>query len=1124
MAVLLLSMCSWAQFRASIQGTIQDSTGAVVAGAKITVVNQDTGVVSSAVSTSEGFYRVGALPPGRYTITVEAASFERNVAKDVAVAAEIASGHNVTLKVGSATETVTVTATPSGVQTENANVSTAITSQQISRLPQNGRDPYQLARLAPGVFGDAGRSGNGNAVGLPNGTGPGGSNSAIFQTENQVQISANGQRVSANNYQIDGVSVNSLTWGGAAVVTPNQESVKELSVTSGTYSAEDGRNSGVQMKVVSNTGTNRMHGSGFFKYDEPGLNAYNKYGGFGNAKPIRVNDKYRQFGGSIGGPIVKDKLFYFFSYEGLRSNRTDYGTGYVETQQYRDAVASLRTGSPLATIMKADGIQPRILKVLTPNCGNFVGSDPANPAWPCQVVGGGMDIGSLSGAYGQYVPMFSGSKIGGGLDGAPDLEFVQYYLPNSTTGNQFNGRLDYARGNNQFAFSTFITLFRSTGADSGSAGRPMADVNRKPVNSAYTALWNRTFTPTLLNEARVNVTRWTFNQVDSNSSVNWAIPRIEIEGMPIDRVRFGAPRDESLPGIFAENQYEFRDTLTNVRGKHALKVGFETRREQDNNNLLGGSRPIFTFVGPWNLANGAPVYEAINADPRTGKAATGQRYFRSNDYAWFVQDDWKIRRNLTLNIGLRWEYFTSLHDKAGQISNLELGTGASALMNAKMVTGKSLFPSDHNNFAPRFGFAYSPLSDDKVVVRGGFGVSYNRLPDVLYANTRGNPPYMSRFNICCGTAATEWGSPFVNGQILFGLGSSNDPASFATSPTLAQGFDPATGLPINGSVELWGAPQNTRTPYVYTYSLETEVQMPAKMTATLGYQGSTSHKLIRIVNEQFMYDQLNPKFYAVYFPTPDINANFNALNARLHRAFSGGLQFDTKYRWSKSIDQLSNEGPGAETNQTYPRDLRYERGPSDYDATHFVTIAAMWDIPVFRGRNDFVGKVLGGWSIDGVFTFHSGFPWTPKTNRQALQFPSGTRLSPIRPIAYHGGAGTDASTDTFIRQNGNFPGGGEKYFDISGPGVPGIGRNSFRGPRYQAVDLSINKSLGMGFTGLGEQAKLDLRMNLFNAFNKLNLSPLRFYGAGTIVEDSHFGMADSALAGRTVELQARFSF
>jgi hypothetical protein len=263
--------------------------------------------------------------------------------------------------------------------------------------------------------------------------------------------------------------------------------------------------------------------------------------------------------------------------------------------------------------------------------------------------------------------------------------------------------------------------------------------------------------------------------------------------------------------------------------------------------------------------------------------------------------------------------------------------------------------------------------------------------------------------------------------------------------------------------------------------------------------------------------------YRVYFPTPDVNANYNAMNLRLSRRFAQGFQFDALYRWSKSIDTQSYEGPGFATNQTYPQDLRQERGPSDFDVRHNFVASALWDLPILRGRQDWIGKAFGGWQINTVLTAHTGFPWTPVIG-QCVSTPGGPELCPSRPAVYFGGALSDSSDDAFIRPGGNFPGGGAQYFDTSKPGdrVPGIGRNVFRGPRYASVDFSFIKETRL--SGLGENTALEIRANFFNAFNLRNLAPFGFSTASTTVTDPNFGQPTSGLAGRVVELQARFSF
>ena len=1127
------------QFRAGIQGTISDSAGALVPGARISLKEIETGRIQETTSSEEGFYRIAGLAPGRYELTVEKVGYKKSLSQNVTVGAETLQGVDVILETGEVTATVTITdEAVSQLETENANIAKGITNNEVKRLPQVGRDPYELARLTPGVFGDAGRSPNGNSSGLPNSPGPGGSNSSIFQTENQPQITANGQRISANNFEIDGVSVNALSHGGAAVVTPNQESVKELQISSSSYSAEDGRNSGAQIKVVSQNGTNEFHGSLFLKYNSPKLNAFNKYpNDFGRGRTERVERFFRQFGGSVGGPLFlprfgeggpavysgRDRAFFFFSYEGLRENTTSLSTGYIETPQFRQSVISARPGGITAAILASSGIQPRTAGNLTPSCSDV------NSNIPCQVVGGGLDLGSLSGGLGQYLTF--GNLGGGGLDGIPDVQRVIIAEPRNSKPNQFNVRFDFkANSNNNLMFSTYLTRGFAINGDTGAAARQQADVTTTPHNTAYTVLYNSTISPTLLNEARFNFTKFAFDEVESSNETNFGLPRIEIESVFRDgsRIRFGAPQSETTPGVFSEKTFAFRDVVSNVRGNHALKIGGEYRRELNDNILNGGSRPLYTFAGLFNFANDAPLFYQINADPDTGGIANAERHFRSSSYSFFFQDDWKVRPNLTLNMGLRYEYFGVLNEQNNEVANFVFGPGG-GLAGSRVEPTTQLYDPDRNNFAPRFGFAYSPNRfglQEKLVLRGGAGIAYNRIPEIVFSNTRGNPPFFGRFAICCGTAATDFGSPFAGGQILYTRGSSNSPFSFPANPALAVGIDPVTGTPPDRTVEVYGALPNTPAAYVYVYSLEAQYALPYNLTATVGYQGSSGHKLIRLVNQLFVQPVIPADYFAfaVFIPTPDVNSNYNAMNARLNRRFSRGFQFDLIYRWAKSIDTLSNEGPGAETNQTFPQDLRQERGPSDFDVRHNFTASGLWDLPLFRNRGDFIGKAFGGWQINGILSAHTGFPWTPHTGQCVRSANSNNFVCPSRPTRYFGGALEDTDNEAFIRPNGNFPGGGLAFFDPNNPGgqlPPGIGRNSFRGPRYFAVDLSLGKRTGLP-SFLGEGAFLEVKANFFNAFNQLNLAPFEFFSP--TVDSRDFGRAQNALAGRVVEFQARFNF
>jgi hypothetical protein len=344
------------------------------------------------------------------------------------------------------------------------------------------------------------------------------------------------------------------------------------------------------------------------------------------------------------------------------------------------------------------------------------------------------------------------------------------------------------------------------------------------------------------------------------------------------------------------------------------------------------------------------------------------------------------------------------------------------------------------------------------------------------------------------------------------------------NPALKLTFN-ANGIPIlaNGAqVEIYGAPPQVPTPYVYTFSLEGQYSLPAKLTADVTYQGSRSRRLVRLVNERFLFT--DPGIFSnILFPTPDTNASYNALIARLTRRFANGVQLDAIYRFAKSMDVVSYEGPTANTNPTYPLDVRQEVGPSDYDVRHNFIATGLWELPFFKNRHDAAGSLLGGWQVSGILTAHTGFPWTPVVG-QCIST-RGPSLCPVRPVSYKGGAGTSSSNDAFINGT-NFPGGGSAFFSTAAPvgfQLPGIGRNVFRGPRYFDVDLSVAKKFRLDRV-LGEGRYFEVKANLFNAFNLLNLQPFNFNSPSTQVESALFGRAERGLAGRVIEIQGRLQF
>jgi hypothetical protein len=1084
----------------------------------------------------------------------------------VTIAAEAVRGLDVTVASASANQSVTVTADLGGLESENASVTNTISSRQIIDLPEFGRDPYELLRLTPGVFADSSRQGNGNALRIPQQQGPGGSNNQIFQTENQVQAIANGQRITANNFMLDGVSVNSLDWGGAAVITPNQESVEQVVVASDSYSAQDGRNSGAQVKTISKNGTNNFHGSAFFKVNDKGLNAFNKYYGPTNQGvsdltcegstpsqftitahqcPSRVDQKYRDFAGSIGGPIFKNRLFFFASYEGVRLQNTSVQRNVVlETPQFQQYVMTANPGSLAAQIFSTPGVQARISNTLaTTDC--------------CSLIPG-YGVGRW------YLPGIAmGQAIGNGPDGIPDWGRFDVTVPNSSNGNQFNGRIDYTEGNNQFFADTYIVHL-----DNVNGGvRPLEDITFQPSNYVGTFGWNRTISATMLNEFRVNYTRYGFDQRQPSGDTNFGIPAVslfdfDIGGLGDIGTFLGIDSSPTTPSLGSQNTYALAETVSWIHNQHAVKFGVEARREENNNDQPGGERPFYQFRGLLNFANDACCFdEKLAVDPLTGLAPNGLRHFRTHDYALFVQDDWKIRPTLTINLGLRWEYFTPVTEVSNLLSNYV--QGSQGFINGAVQTQKQLYDADRNNFGPRVGFAWSPaLYQGKIVFRGGFGLLYNRYFGVIFDNVRQNTPFAAQIDTCCFfDNGQNVGAPPTS-NIQYSLGTSTQANSFPANPAFAHGVAPDGALCADATcstitkVDLFGALPQQPNPYVYVYSFETQAQLMKDLVFKMGYQGSRSRKLVRTIDvnrilpgdtfdtepQQDEFQETgsngqpcgatnptclaphavgNNRFKSIFIPFPDVNASYDAGIFQVTRRFSHGFQIDGTFTWSHAIDTSSYE---IGFQQTDPANQAINRGDSDFDVRRNFVLSTYWELPFFRSPHGIAHTMLGGWTISSIVSKHSGFPFSalvgtcvPNDDR------NGDGYCPDLPSAYFGGVIADPNKKQWV--NGIFPNPAVEFDKTTlGPGCRC--RNIFTGPGYTSVDLTLGKDFALPKVAfLGEGSKVAIRANFFNVFNILNLSPLIPATSATdIANTADFGRSTDGLAGRVIEFQARLSF
>ncbi len=1161
LVVSLAGTAAHAQYRASLQGTVTDAQGGVIPGATVTLVDKETNRTATTVTNENGAYVFNGLAPRPYTLEVELTGFKKAVLDDVRIRPEQANALDVELEIGGATETVNVNSAALLIDTATASVAGTVTAQQIQTMPSAGRDVLQLLQLAPGAFGTGARN-NGGTENLPGTTiGGTGASTGIFATENGGQIVANGARTGENNYQIDGVGVTSVSWGGTTVITPNEDAIKEVKVITNNYDAENGRYRGAQVQIISQNGTNLFHGSAFFKANRPGLNAYQRYNGYGRAVQ-RNTELYNDIGGTVGGPFIRDRLFGFFSYETIRRDSANVVQGWYQTPQFMSTPA--RPGSAAERFLTFPGSAPAAGTILmgpgdAHGCSDIGLVENVN----CRFIEGqGLDIGRPllpSFAAGvrdpSHLDRFTPGLGGDGtnnpanLDGVPDIQWRANQNPTESKAEQYNFRVDFnATSQDLIAFSMFLVP-QSSDSYNGST-REMNRFHHTQMNEAETVIWNRVFSSSMVNEARANLAGWDWKDLENNPEGPWGLPstyiqRVDSSGtigtiQPDNHLDFGI----GAPGLFDQKTIGVKNTLTKVLKSHTLKMGGEITRMTFVDTAPWSARPSYYFNNMWDFLNDAPSTENATFDPLSGVPTDFRKDTRQTLYALFVQDNYTMRPNLTLTFGLRWEYFGSISEKNDNLSSVVLGPGANALTGMSLRLGGTLYESKRSDFGPQVGATWSPdRFKGKMVLRGGFGIGYNGLDQAISLNGRSNPPFLSAAGNLTG------------GQIVYGVNSfpadENSFSGYASNPATIANFDPNTNLPVPGPnfapVAVTGFPDEWPTTYSYRYSGDLSYDLGGQWVASVGYQGSTTRHLTRQYNLNLVYAAegipFNPVVNGVDWYANDGNASFHAFLGEIRHRFSQSFELTSQYRLSRSMDIGSNNF----ATDHYQYDPGFAWGPSDYDVTHAFKVFGVWSPTLFKDSDSWAERLLGNWTISGILNAHSGFPWTPVYNNVGcgvVYAESGSNGGgwncALRPAAYLGGAGNDYGNDAFRQTGGNFPNGGAAYFtepahtqgppfaDIVGglaapgpiPQAPGVERNSFRGPRYLNVDATLNKGFGMpAIKGLGDGPRLEIRASFYNLFNQINLKNIQ-----ADILNEHFGEAQEGLAGRVVELQARFSF
>jgi hypothetical protein len=1165
LAITFFVASAHAQFRASLRGTVRDPQGAAVAGATVTLVDTDTNHTQVSTSDANGIYDFNALPPAPYRLTIEHEGFNKKVLDHVQIIPEQLNSLDLQLDLGQVQTTVTVSGTTQALDTETATLSGTINSNQIEHMPSFNRDVFQLAQLAPGVSGDASQAGGGGTYNTPGNQGPGGSgngNSGIFATENGVQIQNAGGQYETNSITIDGISTVSAVWGGASVITPGEDSVQDMKVVSNSYDAENGRFSGAQIQVTSKGGSNELHGSAFFKASRPGLNAYQSYNGLGSLQPgtpaarglNRDDARFNNYGASFGGPIWKNKVFAFFNWETSPLTSVTTSQNWYETAQFDSSAAP--AGSIAATYLAYPGNAVSANSIIPRTCASIalVQTAPgvvgncnaiANPSTGAPE---GLDIGStLTTGLGLQDLTYGGSPntpgVGGGLDGIPDIAYFNSVNPTTISQSQYNGRLD-ADVTNKDRLSFTIYWVPMDITDYQGPVRAQNLWHHSQINDAFSIIWNHTFSPTLLNQARANAAGWRFDELSSNPQEPFGLPQAIISFVgSIQPQYFGAPP----PGQYNQWTYSYNDVLTKIAGRHSIKVGGELTRLSYLNESLGGARPTFNFENLWDFANDAPYNESAQFDAKTGIPFANRQDDRENLWGVFAQDDFKIRSNLTINLGLRWSYFGSIYTKQNNQDVVQFGSGASILTGMNIRVGGNLYTPQKNNFGPVVGFAWQPnIYQGKIVVRGGFGINYNQNEIAITANSSGNPPNAVNGNFNCAYVTFATNPSCAGNGILYET--ANDLHSiFGFSPnTNAITTFGSNNLPISGSpIAVAAFEANPKTIANYHYSLDIQDQLPFNSIFTLGYQGNQTRHLYVMKN----YDAvaaanglaLNPVVQTINFWQNAGNGNYNAMIATLSHNFSHMFQASAQYTWAKAMDE--NSGPYYQ--DPYPFDTSAAYGRANYDVRNAFKLFGLWQPVFFHDSHSWIEKVAGGWSLSGIWNIHSGFPWNPYYNITGNVYYGQSGYGQLRPADILPGAGDSTGNKTFEQTiNPNYGGNGTPFFTpptyVSGPAfpatsaapAPGIQRNVLNGPGYNDVDASLSKAFGLPrIRGLGENARFELRADVYNVFNKTNLNVQAIDAnlgsvspTGTISPNSDFGVAGSALGSRTIQLQARFSF
>ena len=1024
--VLLIMVLCWAapgalaQVRGTFTGQVSDPTGAVIPGAKVTATNEGTGAATMRPTNAEGLYTIADLQPGFYTVRAEAPGFKTYVNAHVELSVGYTQRVNFTLEVGTVTQAVTVEGQAPLVDTETNRMSDLVTAQQVENLPLNGRNIFQMIQLAPGAV---------NTTNLITEPGNRGFTAVV-----------NGARVNMNGYQIDGITDKGLS--GGSDTQPAVDSVQEFRVDTEVLSAEYGSTVGALTQISTKSGTNAFHGDAYEFVRNNALDSRNFFEA--NRNPFKMN----QFGATLGGPIKKDKLFFFASYEGERSRIFVPESELMETPEYASLVENDAPNSVAALLYKNFPGPAPTSGILTLNqyLTTVSGSSPCygltNITAGC-LAGYGLDPTTglgLALLNNPALPTF------GSVNAAAEVETSNQFYD----GNQFSGRIDYSSDKNAVFGSYFFDRYSDphyTPAANGGAPAALVGVRgfASPTHNdnPHLALnWTRTLSPTVMNEMRAGWVR----DADDIGSKDSGVPEIYFY---TGEVEFG--NYSGYPQIFHEEEFQYSDLVTINHGKHTLKAGASIQRNYENSEFNVG-RPSIDFVDSVAFAAGMPASEIGGVDPGTVDPTTGisqgDAHLASNIRAWrnwefgaFFNDTYKVSSRLTLVLGLRYDVYTRHTEKYGHGTLFELPTASNLTERVEAIncfediagdtgtdgqpcnggfeaTKGAIAPGDHHDLGPRLGFAYDITGDGKTSLRGGFGISYNGEVYNPISNSRWQPPFYS-FNLAFCSTGVNNPAPGNTDSCIFGPTNGAAPSYTGPPSNIGSGPAGATYNAFAGNIQGWN-PYNANAayltgiilqndfsdPYVYGSQLSLEHQFAGNFVLKTSWVGTFGHKLIRAENINRYFDSVNLStgcpgtgdanclFGHLRTWENSVNSNYDALQVVLDKRMSKNLELHSNYEWAKSLDSRSSWHDAATTAngaaEGYSEDQALpglDYGPSIFDVRHRFSLSAVYSLPWMASQKGFAGHVLGGWQANTILQIHGGFPFTPFCNSAAAELP-----------------------------------------------------------------------------------------------------------------------------------------